>query len=165
MRLRPANFPTIRIAQFAALVFQSSHLFSKLLEIDSIKQLFQLFDVNVSDYWNVHFHFDKKSADRSKRLGKTAIQLILINTLIPFLFVYGKNRNDQSLIEQSIKLLEQLPGENNGIIRKWENLGLSTRTAFNTQALIQLKTNYCSHKKCLECAIGNNLFKSGVKPI
>lgn len=160
MRLRPSNFPTIRIAQFADLVCQSSHLFSKLVEIDSVKKLSQLFDVSASDYWNSHFHFDKKSPDRTKRLGKTAIQLIVINTLIPFLFVYGKNRNDQSLIERSVKLLDQLPGENNGIIRKWENLGLSTRTAFNTQALIQLKTNYCNHKKCLDCAIGNNLLKS-----
>lgn len=159
MRLRPSNFPTIRIAQFAALVYQSSHLFSKLLSIDSIKQFTQLFDVNVSDYWTSHFHFDKKSPDRTKRLGKTAIQLIAINTLIPFLFVYGKSRNDQTLIERSIKLLEQLPGENNGIIRKWENLGLSTRTAFNTQALIQLKTSYCNHKKCLDCSIGNNLLR------
>ena len=105
--------------------------------------------------------FDKHSAVRSKNLGLTAIHLILINTVIPFLFVYGKNRNDQGLVDRSLRLLDQLPGEVNTVVKKWETLGMSVRTAFNTQALIELKSNYCNHKKCLHCAIGNDLLKAG----
>jgi len=157
MRMRPSNFPTIRIAQFASLICQSSHLFSRLMEIESLKKIAELFDASVSDYWKDHFNFDKSSSPRKKTLGKSAIQLILINTLIPFLFVYGRNRNELVLIERSVKFLEQLPGETNGIIRRWEALGLSTRTALNTQALMQLKSSYCNRKKCLHCSIGSRL--------
>jgi len=163
MRLRPSNFPTIRIAQFADLVHKSSHLFSKSLEAASVKKLVLLFNSSVSGYWSNHFTFDKKSVTRDKNLGIAAIHLILINTVIPFMFVYGSKRSDQTLIDRSLKFLDQLPGEKNIIIAKWETLGMSTRTAFNTQALIQLKSNYCNHKQCLQCAIGNYLLKQELK--
>ncbi len=159
MRLRPSNFPTIRLSQFADLIHRSSHLFSKTIEADSIKKLVQLFDVSASEYWETHYRFGKTSAKRRKILGKSAIYLILINTVIPFMFIFGKERNNQILIDRSVKLLDQLPGENNSIIRKWQQLGMSTRTAFSTQALLQLRESYCSEKKCLSCAIGNNLLK------
>ncbi len=159
MRLRPSNFPTIRIAQFSNLVFKSSHLFSKILDADSLKEIVTLFNLTVSDYWQDHYLFDKPSARRSKNFGITAIQLIIINTVIPFLFVYGKTRSEQAIVDKSLRFLDQLPGESNTIIKKWESLGMGVRTAFNTQALIELKTNYCNHKKCLECAIGNDLLK------
>lgn len=162
MRLRPSNFPTIRIAQFADLVFKSSHLFSKVLEAGSLKDLLALFTISVSAYWRDHYLFDKLSAVRSKNLGLTAIHLIMINTVIPFLFVYGKNRNDQGMVDRSLRLLDQLPGEVNTVVKKWETLGMSVRTAFNTQALIELKSNYCNHKKCLHCAIGNDLLKQEI---
>jgi hypothetical protein len=163
MRLRPSNFPTIRIAQFADLVYSSSHLFSKSLEAQTLKGLVRLFNVSVSDYWQNHFTYDKKSTPIKKHLGLNAIHLIIINTVIPFLFVYGKNRNDQSLIDRSLRFLDQIPGENNSVIKKWEELGMSIQTAFNTQALLELKTNYCSRKKCLHCAIGNDLLKQELK--
>jgi hypothetical protein len=162
MRLRPSNFPTIRIAQFADLVFKSSHLFSKILEARSMKELSNLFNVSVSNYWSNHYLLDKPSSARSKNLGLAAIQLIIINTVIPFLFVYGKNRNDQGLIDRSLRYLDQLPGEVNSIVKKWETLGMSARTAFNSQALIELKSRYCNSKKCLQCAIGNDLLKQEI---
>jgi hypothetical protein len=162
MRLRPSNFPTIRIAQFADLVYKSSHLFSKTLEANSLKELVMLFKVTLSEYWINHYLFDKQSSPRNKGLGMTAIHLLIINTIIPFLFVHGKIRNDQGLIDRSLRFLDQLPGETNAVIRKWEALGLGVRTAFNTQALIGLKSNYCNHKKCLQCALGNDLLKQEI---
>jgi len=159
LRLRPSNFPTIRIAQFANLVHKSSHLFSKVLEAGSIKELVGLFDVSVSEYWKNHFSFGKKSALKPKKLGKDSIYLLVINTVIPFMFVYAQTCKDQSLADRSLRFLEQIPGESNSVIRKWESLGMSCRTAFNTQALLHLKSEYCSRKKCLSCAIGNELLK------
>ncbi len=162
MRLRPSNFPTIRLSQFAHLIHRSSHLFSKLLEIEKFPDLIPLFDVSVSDYWQTHYTFGKVSAKRTKKLGKTAIHLIMINTVVPFLFVYGRLKNDQKYIDRALIFLDQLPGELNAIVRKWEKLGMSTRTAYNTQALLQLKNVYCNRKRCLQCGIGNELLKNTV---
>lgn len=163
MRLRPSNFPTIRIAQFACLVHKSSHLFSKILEANSVKELISLFDVSVSEYWKNHFSFGKKSALKPKKLGKDSIYLILINTIIPFMFVYGQSAKDHLLADRCLRFLDQIPGELNSVIKKWISLGMSCRTAFNTQALLQLKSEYCSRKKCLSCAVGNDLLKQAEK--
>lgn len=160
LRLRPSNFPSIRISQFADLIYKSSHLFSAILEKRDIKELIELFDVSVSDYWNSHYVFDKVSGKRKKIIGIKTIHLLIINTVIPFLFVYGRYRNDQSMIDRALKLLDQLPGEQNAIISKWEELGLSVRSAFYTQALILLKNSYCKNKRCLHCGIGNEILKS-----
>jgi hypothetical protein len=162
MRLRPSNFPTVRLSQFADLIHRSSHLFSKLLDIEKFPDLMPLFDVSVSDYWQTHYTFGKESAKRSKKLGKSAVHLIMINTVVPFLFVYGRLKNEQKYIDRALIFLDQLPGESNAIIRKWEELGMSTRTAYNTQALLQLKNAYCNRKKCLQCSIGNELLKETV---
>jgi hypothetical protein len=162
MRLRPSNFPTIRISQFAQLIFKSSHLFSKIIEAGSLKELMSLFEVSASAYWQDHYSFDISSAVRNKSLGLTAINLIIINTIIPFIFIYGKKRNDPALTDRALRFLDQLPGEANAIIAKWENLGMSVQTAFNTQALMELKSDYCNHKKCLHCAIGNALLKQDI---
>ncbi len=159
MRLRPSNFPTIRIAEFADLIYKSSHLFSKILECEKFSDLLPLFNVSPSSYWNDHYTFGKKSTKRKKSLGKNAIHLIAINTIIPFVFVYGRIKNEQKYIDRALKFLDQIPGESNGIIKKWEELGLSTHTAFNTQALLQLRNNYCNKKMCLQCGIGNTLLR------
>ncbi len=157
MRMRPSNFPTIRIAEFADLIFKSSHLFSKILEVEKFPDLLPLFDVSPSEYWYDHYTFGKTSTKRKKRLGKNAIYLIAINTIVPFIFVYGRLKNEQKYIDRALKFLDQIPGESNTIIKKWEEMGMNTHTAFNTQALIQLKNNYCIKKRCLQCSIGNAL--------
>jgi hypothetical protein len=159
MRLRPVNFPTIRISQFAALIASSNHLFSKILETESYTDMSALFDVQASPYWFTHYNFGKKSEDKTKKLGKTGIQLILINTVVPFLFTYGRIRNEQMYIDRALKLLDQIPGEKNTITRMWTSLAFNTRTSFNTQALIHLKNNYCNEKKCLSCGIGHAILK------
>jgi hypothetical protein len=159
LRLRPANFPSIRIAQFANLSYNSSYLFSKIIEAEKIERVKMCLNVNVSDYWETHYVFDKSSKRKMKHLGDEAINNILINTIIPFLFVYGKQKNEEKYIEKALDFLENIAGESNSIITKWESLNLTAKTSYSTQALLQLKNEYCNFKKCLSCSIGNYLLK------
>ncbi len=161
MRLRPGNFPTIRISQFAALIHKSHGLFSKILEIESLEELKKLFEVQASEYWNSHYSFNKNSVRNSvKELGENSINTLIINIVIPFLFVYGEKQNKESLKNRSLEFLEQLPAEENSVIEKWKSLGVEARSAFESQALLQLKNKYCELKKCLNCQIGVKLVKS-----
>jgi len=162
MRMRPVNFPTIRLSQFAILVSKSNHLLSKILEFESVKDLNELFNVQASEYWDTHFTFGKKSVKKAKKLGKTAIDLLLINTVAPFLFVYGMKKQKQEFTDKALKLLDQVPGEKNSIIKQWELLEMNTSTAYNTQALLQLKPNYCDKKKCLFCAVGHKILNRNI---
>jgi hypothetical protein len=160
LRLRPPNFPTIRIAQFAQLVHRSSHLFSKILETAKIDDLKSHFEISVSDYWLIHYVFDKASSRREKHLGENAMLIILINTVVPFLFAYGKQRQSEVHEERALSFLEKLSAEKNSIIHHWESLGIFSKNANHTQSLLQLKNEYCSQKKCLNCAIGNKIIIS-----
>lgn len=153
-RLRPANFPTIRLAQFAKLLHQSVHLFSKIIETEDINQLSSLFSVEIEGYWLNHYTFDKESKPIKKHFGKDAIHLILINCVVLFLFLYGKIKREEKYKDRAIKLLEVLPPEKNSVIEKWLELGESANDAAKTQSLLQLKKKYCDSKKCLDCAIG-----------
>ena len=160
MRLRPQNFPTIRLAQFAALVVHSNHLFSKVLEIKDVKALQDLFsEIKVNPYWEDHYRFDVESAPSSKNMGTASIDILLLNTLALFLFSYGKHNQIQHYINRSLKLLEHLPNESNNIITDFTNLGVKINTAFESQALLELKNNYCNYKKCLYCGVGNKILK------
>lgn len=160
LRLRPINFPSVRIAQFANLIYNSSHLFSKILELENANELKKILNVSVSDYWEKHFIFDRSSTKKSKHLGDEAIQNIIINTIVPFLFVYGKQKDDERFVNRALLFLDQTSGESNSIIKKWGSLGVSVKTAHSTQALLQLKNEYCNYKKCLNCSIGNYLLKN-----
>ena len=160
LRLRPVNFPTIRIAQFANLVYNSTHLFSKIIEAETFEDLNKLMNVDVSEYWKTHFMLDKESVLKTKHFGNDGINNIIINTVVPFLFVYGKQKDNEKFVERALKFLEQTKGENNSIINKWKSLGLSVETAYSTQALLQLKNEYCDNKKCLSCSVGNYLLKN-----
>ncbi len=160
LRLRPINFPSIRIAQFANLIHNSSHLFSKILELENASELKKIMNVSASEYWESHFMLDRISNKKPKHLGEEAINNIIINTIVPFLFVYGKQKDDEKYIARALQFLEQTAGESNSIIQKWNKTGVSTKTAHSTQALLQLKNEYCNHKKCLNCSIGNYLLKN-----
>jgi len=160
LRMRPHNFPTIRIAQFAYLIYNSSHLFSKIISTEKYSDLNKLMDTTVSEYWQSHFNFDKSSTKRTKQLGTDSFNNILINTVVPFLFVYGKQKDEEKYVERALKFLEQTKGEMNSIITKWKSLEIPVNTAYSTQALLQLKNEYCNHKKCLNCSIGNYLIKN-----
>ncbi len=157
LRLRPSNFPTIRLSQFASLIYRSSGLLSDIFSIDNIKQLTELFNVGASSYWKDHYLFDKASVSKNKKLGKRSIHLIIINTVIPFLFTYGKQKNQPEYIDKALSLLVHLPAENNHIIKRWKSCGIKVLNAADSQALLELKDNYCSLKKCLNCNIGIHL--------
>lgn len=171
MRLRPVNFPTIRIAQFAQLIHISSHLFSKLLDVKNAKQAYDLFDIKASDYWNTHFMFDKTTShsdvsgaedevyEAEKHLGKTSIENILINTVVPVLFHYGKQKGIQKIQNRAFEFLESITAEQNNITKQWIRNKVACENAYQAQALIQLYNFYCSEKKCLSCAIGNKILK------
>jgi hypothetical protein len=165
-KLRPANFPTIRIAQFAALICQAEHLFSKLILIDDVSEIPPLFQIATHDYWGVHYRFDTKSTKSQDmpsrmglRLGQDAIQNILVNTVAVMLFSYGKFKSEYNQIDKSLKLLEICDSEDNRIIRNWLSSGLKISHAGDSQALLQLFNAYCSQKRCLQCQIGLKLLK------
>ncbi len=159
-RMRPAAYPTMRLAQFAQLIHQSTHLFSKILKTTTTKALMQLFEIELQGYWQTHYQLEEVSPKRKKTLGKGTIQLLLINTIVPLLFVYGQYKGEEQYQERALQLLRDLPAEKNSIINKWKDLGVNATSALDAQALIQLKTTYCDSKKCLDCAIGNKIIQS-----
>ncbi|MBI5539159.1 MAG: DUF2851 family protein [Bacteroidia bacterium] len=160
LRVRPVNFPTIRIAQFASLIHQSSSLFSKIIEQKSLTSLIDLFSLKASEYWDTHYAFEKHSPNEEKTLGKESIQILIINTVIPFLFIYGKEKGKEEISERALKFLEQLPAEKNTIINQWNGLNIKAKNALESQALIQLYNNYCMNRKCLKCQTGTTIIRS-----
>lgn len=160
LRMRPQNFPTLRLAQFAALIVKSNHLFSKTLSFEDDVFLPQLFkDLPVNSYWKKHYHFNKKAESVKLNLGKGSIDNLLINTLSLFLFAYGRVTNQPNYENRAFNLLENLAAENNAILKQFEIAGVKIENAFNSQALLQLKKYYCNEKKCLNCAIGIKILK------
>ncbi|MFA6924449.1 MAG: DUF2851 family protein [Bacteroidales bacterium] len=158
-RVRPSNFPTIRIAQFAELIYNSSKLFSKIIEMPNMKELKKIFSVSPSSYWLTHYYFDKSSPRKTKKISDSSVNLILLNTVIPLVFAYSKQKDDEKLKQKILSLYEIIEGENNSVIAKWKELGIPVKTAYYTQALLELKKQYCNNKKCLECAVGVCILK------
>jgi hypothetical protein len=162
-KMRPAAFPTIRIALFAALLHHSNHLFSKLLETIDLPEMKKIFDLKVSEYWLKHYRFEDDTLQRQqKSLGEATFNNIVINTLVPFLFVYGKIMQEESYCDRALFWLDNLDAEQNGITKVWEDLGLKIKNAHQSQALLHLKKFYCDLKECLCCAIGNKIMKAEV---
>jgi hypothetical protein len=160
MRMRPQNFPTLRLAQFAALIYTSNHLFSKVISLGDLKELPQLFEnLPVNPFWKTHYHFNKNTSNVSMQLGKNAIDHILINTISVFLFAYGKAMDQYHFVKKAITLLENLPPEKNSILKQYINVGVKVDNAFTSQAILQLKKKYCNEKKCLNCTIGIKILK------
>lgn len=157
MRMRPANFPNIRISQFAKIIYHLAGNFNKIFDAKKMKDVASLFNSETSSYWQDHFQFDKKVAFRKKTLGTSSINLMMINTVIPFLFIYGKTKGSQEMQERAVQWLEHIKAENNLITRKFAALGIKPENAMQSQALLQLKNEYCSKKRCLDCRIGHFL--------
>lgn len=153
MRLRPVNFPTIRLAQFASLIHQHQSLFSLFFNND-YKALTKKLQVSQSAYWQKHYTLTKPTQKAVPALGKNSIENIIINTVVPLLVLYAKEKKQEAYMERATSFLENIKAENNHILRMWQNLGLKVKTAFDSQALIELYNNYCSPKKCLSCTIG-----------
>ncbi len=160
MRMRPVNFPTIRISQFACFLNRNAGLMSKLISLDSVDEMMALFQINASEYWNNHYVFDKESSGKPKHLGKDAAQLLIINAVLPFMFNYGSATGNDQLSNKALSMFEALPGERNSVISGWTAAGLVAQTAWSTQALMHLKVRYCDNRACLNCRIGNMIIKS-----
>ncbi len=159
MRLRPVNFPTIRLSQFAALITLHENLFASLVHCQSIGDVIDFFNIKASSYWDNHFTFDNPSPGSPKKLGISAIRILIINTVVQFLYLYGILRGKQSYRDRAIGFLLELPAEKNAIIREWEKLSFKAENALESQALLELKSRYCNLKRCLDCAIGVHLLK------
>lgn len=164
-RLRPPNFPTVRLAQWAALVHHRPGLYSGLLEQDDPKVLQAMLNVEADGYWETHYRFDRATAPRPKRLGGPAATGLIVNAIVPYLFAMGRIRGFQPWQDRALTLLERLPAERNAITRMWEALGIKADHAGQGQALIELKKNYCAQRQCLSCAIGAALHKTLAGPM
>lgn len=159
LRLRPANFPTLRIAQFAKLLASTSGIFSKLISVTNFKELANLFSLQPSDYWTTHYRFGKQASTSVSPLGETSFHNLIINSVVPLLAAYGKIRDEDQYLERAMEMLQHIPPEQNRITKIWSELGQSPKSSFDSQALIELYNNFCSKRHCLNCAIGSSLLK------
>ena len=155
-RLRPMNFPTLRLSQLAMLYHSQHNLFSELINLKNLKAFYKLLTVNASEFWNTHYNFDKTSKSSHKSITKSFIDLLLINTIIPLKYCYakcqGKDNHDNIL-----SLVQSIRPEKNSIVDKFQLLKPISNSAMQSQALLQLKNSYCDKNKCLQCAIGNSI--------
>jgi Protein of unknown function (DUF2851) len=159
LRLRPPNFPTVRLAQFAALVVKQKSLFSRIFGMADFYELRNLFIISQSEYWQNHYQFNRPSKHKVADLGEASIDNILINSIAPLFVAYGKELGQQLFIDRAVQILQHVSSENNAITRSWEKLGYRAKTAFDSQALIELHNNFCQRRNCLNCAIGASLLK------
>ncbi|GAB4055742.1 DUF2851 family protein [Spirosoma litoris] len=158
-RLRPANFPTLRLAQFARLVTHHASLFSLFVGTPDVERLLKALQIIPSDYWLTHYRFGKETDKGAPALGLTSAENIVINTAVPLLAAYAHHRDQPAYIDRAIELLEKLSAEKNHLTENWDTLGLGIRTAFDSQAAIELYNEFCALKKCLSCQIGAALLK------
>lgn len=158
-RMRPANLPTVRIAQFAQLMMKCDGSFSALFRSKDVEHLRSVLDVQASDYWTTHHVFDRPSDPMVKRLGRSAADHIILNSIIPTLYALGRIQGRSGLTQQALGLLEQLPVERNAILKGWSRTGLEAATAGQGQALLELHKHYCRQRRCLSCVIGAELLR------
>lgn len=158
-RLRPANFPTIRLAQLAAVFTQRNYLFSKIIATNTVEELHRIFEVSISEYWNTHYTFQTSTKDSKRKLTIKFINLMIINTIIPIRFVYQKQLGKENF-EELLALINSIKPESNVQIDQFRKIGVKVESAFASQSLLQLKNRYCIQKKCLACSAGNFLIQS-----
>lgn len=159
LRLRPANFPHIRIAQLACLYHRAYGLLSRIMETETLQCVRDILKGGTSEYWLTHYTFGGSSPSRPKTLSNTSLDLLIINTVVTFLYAYGLHKGNRVLCARAGSFLEELKAENNYITRMWEQCGMKASNAADSQALIQLKKEYCDKKKCLYCRIGYEYLK------
>jgi len=160
-RLRPPNFPTIRLSQLAQVYFVNQNVFSKVIEAKTLDDFYNLFSVETSAYWKSHYTFNKESKPIKKKVTKAFIDLLLINTIIPLKFSYSKYKG-QAIEEELLSLITNISAEKNSIVTKFRSLKLDAKSALESQAVLQLKSEYCDKNRCLQCAIGNTLVNSSI---
>ena len=154
LRLRPDNFPHVRLAQLANLYHRMDKLFSRLMEAESLDEARNLLATHTSEYWETHYLFGRTSPRRRKAMGGRSLNLLIVNTVVPFLYAYGRHKDQEALCRRAEEFLEKLPAEDNRVIRMWNGAGLTVASAADSQALLQLSKNYCDQRKCLFCRFG-----------
>ena len=164
LRLRPQNFPYIRMSQLAQLYCSRRASLAEITTCESVKQLHAVLQTCVSDYWRTHYTFGKESSLNEKRLSTASLNLLAINAAVPVLHAWGCYRDDERLVQRALDWLEELPAEDNTYIRLWKECGVEARNAADTQALIQLQHRYCERKDCLRCRFGYYSLKRSQSP-
>ncbi|MDG1714092.1 DUF2851 family protein [Lacinutrix sp.] len=157
-RLRPPNFPTIRMSQLANMYYLHQNLFSKIIAANTLNEFYTFFTVETSTFWETHYTFNKASKASKKKVTKAFVDLLLINTIIPIKFSYAKQLG-KTIDEEIIRMLQQITSEKNSIVDKFNGLKKVSHSALESQALLQLKNEYCDKNKCLKCVVGNSLLK------
>lgn len=165
LRMRPENFPSLRLAQLAALINQSSHLFSKILETAAVDNIKSLLAVTANDYWHYHYRLDEPSTFKPKKLGAQMVNNIITNTIIPIVFAYGQIQKKDQVTDKALGWLAQINPEQNRITKHFALLGRTSKNATDSQFILELKEAYCDKRKCLDCAVGNFLLKGSRSPI
>ncbi len=160
LRMRPGNFPTLRLAQLAALMHKTTHLFARIRDAADAAELRELFDVFANDYWHYHYRFGEGTRYREKRMGAVMSDSLLINAVVPLLFAYGLYHGDEATKQKAMDLLERTTAENNSITQGFRRMGVKNSNGYDSQAITELKNEYCNNKRCLECMIGNVLLKT-----
>ncbi len=160
LRMRPVNFPTIRLAQLAMLITGSSHLFSRIREASELIDIKKMLNCTANDYWHYHYRFDEDAAFKIKNLGLEMVNNIIINTICPVLFAWGNYHDDDLFKTKAIQWLGEVAPEKNGITRGFQLLDIENKNACDSQALLELKNEYCKKRRCLDCGVGNAILKS-----
>jgi len=161
LRLRPANFPSRRLAQFAALIVHQKNISSQIINTQNAEQLRKMLAVPLSTFWDTHYTFRKRARRPVGGFGEFSIDNIVINSIAPYLAAYGKYKDDAQYIERAELLLREANAETNTVIKHWRDAGWMVKNAFDSQALIQLFNSYCIPRQCLNCSIGATLLKPG----
>jgi hypothetical protein len=159
LRMRPGNFPTIRIAQLAMLMHSAVHFFTALLESNELETIKKTLDIIANDYWHYHYRFDEESGYKQKRLGAAMIDNIILNTVCTLLYSFGQYHKEFRHTEKAIAWLNETTAESNKTITAFSQIGISCKKAFDSQALLELKTQFCDTRRCLECMVGNSILK------
>jgi len=159
LRMRPACFPTIRLAQLAMLFHSTGNMFSSILHMETIIKVKMMLNITANDYWHYHFRFGEATVYQPKTLGGEMINNILMNTVATILFTYGKYHIEPTYQQKAVEWMSQLPAEKNSVMTKFRSIGVTSRNASDSQSLIELKSQYCDHKRCLDCAIANAVLK------
>lgn len=162
LRMRPAAFPTVRLAQLAALLQKQPFLFAMVKETSDAAALRTVFRVTPGEYWSHHFRFDEPATFSPRQLGAQMADNLMINTVIPILFAYGLYTGENNYKDRAIQWLLELPAEQNRICSSWEAMGIQNQHALDSQALLELTNHYCHEKRCLDCMVGNRIMKNYV---
>lgn len=159
MRIRPIAFPTVRLALLASLMMRFNFLLSSVLDASDVSEIYGLLDVTASSYWDTHYKLGVVSMKRVKKMGNSMKNVIIINALIPFLFIYGKERGEERYCDKALRWLEELRAERNHVSEMWTRYGVQVNSALQSQALLQVKREYCDTHRCLHCKIGAEIFR------